>query len=174
MNEAYDHNSRDWMLWLKLAAFTLLCGGTVAVIIPALLLRWADGRAALGLGSAQYIGFLPLIVGIVFYLFCSIQLLVIGGGIPAPLDPTRRLIASGPYAMVRNPMYLAATLFFWGQAILMNSSVLVAYTLLMMLLYYLGWCGWRSPHWAVASARRTTTTARAYHDGCPRYETCAK
>jgi protein-S-isoprenylcysteine O-methyltransferase Ste14 len=127
---------RQLSLWLKLLVFLLFYVGGVAVGIPALLLWWANGRFTLGLGSMRYGGLILMIVGVVLYLACSIQLLLQGQGTPTPLEPTRLLIKSGPYAVVRNPMYLSAALFFSGQAILMDSAILAVYSLLMILVYH--------------------------------------
>lgn len=42
-----------------------------------------------------------------------------GRGTPAPWDPPRRLVVTGLYRWVRNPMYLGMTLFLIGEAILL-------------------------------------------------------
>jgi protein-S-isoprenylcysteine O-methyltransferase Ste14 len=128
----------DWKLLLKIAAFIVLYVGAVAAGIPALLLWWADGRFALGLGNARYIGVVPVIVSVGFYLYCTAHLAAHGKGIPAPFDPTQRLTVSGPYAVTRNPMYVAASLYFAGIAILFESGILAAFALMMMTAYYVG------------------------------------
>ncbi|MDF2771476.1 MAG: phospholipid methyltransferase [Geminicoccaceae bacterium] len=44
-----------------------------------------------------------------------------GGGTPVPFDPPERLVTSGPYAYVRNPMQLSATLVLIGWGALLGS-----------------------------------------------------
>jgi protein-S-isoprenylcysteine O-methyltransferase Ste14 len=152
-------------LWFKLLAFLLFYVGTVTLVVPTFLLWWADGRWSLGLRQVRYVGLLPLIGGIVLYLLCSIQLVVRGKGTPAPLEATSRLIESGPYAMVRNPMYLAAALFFLGQAILMDSGILLIYSSLMIFAYHLGVIWLEEP----ALARRFGARYAAYCARVPRW-----
>jgi protein-S-isoprenylcysteine O-methyltransferase Ste14 len=127
-----------WKLGLETIAFLVFYVGAVAAGIPALLMWWADRRLALGLGNVRYIGLVPLIVGICCYLYCATYLAAKGRGVPAPVDPTRRLIACGPYAIVRNPMYVAGACYFWGLAVLFDSGVLLAYALVITTAYYVG------------------------------------
>jgi protein-S-isoprenylcysteine O-methyltransferase Ste14 len=131
-------SATGWKLGLKTAAFVVLYVGTVAIGIPVLLVWLADGRWALGLGSARFFGIVPLIGGLITYLYCTAHLTGRGKGIPAPFDPTQRLVASGPYAMVRNPMYGAASLYFIGLAILLDAGVLLGYAAVMMTGYWVG------------------------------------
>jgi protein-S-isoprenylcysteine O-methyltransferase Ste14 len=98
----------------------------------------ADGRLALGLGGARFVGIVPMFGGLIAYLYCTAHLSGRGQGVPAPFDPTQHLVASGPYAIVRNPMYVAASLYFMGFAILFDSGILLGYALLMTTAY---WCG---------------------------------
>lgn len=50
-----------------------------------------------------------------------------GLGTPAPIYPTERLVVSGAYRHVRNPMYLAVLAIILGQAAMFGSSALLAY-----------------------------------------------
>jgi protein-S-isoprenylcysteine O-methyltransferase Ste14 len=152
-------------LWLKLLLFLLFFVGSIAIGIPILLLWWADGRLALGLGTLRYGGLMLMAAAIMLYLVCSIQLLIQGQGTPAPLEPTRLLIETGPYALVRNPMYLSAILFFSGQAILMDSGILALYSLLMLLIYYFAVIWLEEP----ALTRRFGALYTAYCTRVPRW-----
>lgn len=44
-----------------------------------------------------------------------------GGGTPVPFDPPKRLVTSGPYAYVRNPMQLSAALVMLGWGAILGS-----------------------------------------------------
>lgn len=50
-------------------------------------------------------------------LACVATFVVRGQGTPAPFDPPRVVVASGPYRWVRNPMYLGASLVLAGYAL---------------------------------------------------------
>ena len=41
-----------------------------------------------------------------------------GGGTPAPVAPTQRLVVEGPYRHVRNPIYVAVVAIILGQGLL--------------------------------------------------------
>jgi hypothetical protein len=51
---------------------------------------------------------------------------IVGDGTPLPLDPPQRLVVSGPYAFVANPMQLGAALILAGWGVLVGSSAVVA------------------------------------------------
>jgi protein-S-isoprenylcysteine O-methyltransferase Ste14 len=61
-----------------------------------------------------------------FALFCwCVGLFArIGKGTLAPWDPTRNLVAVGPYRFVRNPMIIGVALMLFGQALFRLSVVL--------------------------------------------------
>jgi protein-S-isoprenylcysteine O-methyltransferase Ste14 len=50
-----------------------------------------------------------------------------GRGTPAPIAPTERLVVTGPYRYVRNPMYLAVLAAIVGQALVLWQGVLLTY-----------------------------------------------
>ena len=64
------------------------------------------------------LGALPILIGLALMLWCVANFVVVGEGTPAPFDAPRRLVVSGPYRHVRNPMYVGGLLFLVGYALL--------------------------------------------------------
>ena len=62
-------------------------------------------------------GWIVIALGAAIALPCVWQFAWHGLGTPAPFDPPRRLVISGPYRWVRNPMYLGFGLALIGEAI---------------------------------------------------------
>jgi protein-S-isoprenylcysteine O-methyltransferase Ste14 len=60
-----------------------------------------------------------------------------GRGTPAPVLPTERLVATGPYRYVRNPMYVAVVAIIWGQGLLLGSSRVIVYGLAIWAAFHL-------------------------------------
>lgn len=117
------------MVALKTLIFTILVPGTVAGIVPWLLLQWS-GEAVMPPPSIWLIGLLPLLVGVVFYFWCAGAFTFTGKGTPAPIDAPVFLVREGPYQWVRNPMYLAVFSIIIGEAILFHSLLMAGYALL--------------------------------------------
>jgi protein-S-isoprenylcysteine O-methyltransferase Ste14 len=124
------------MVTLKTLIFTILAPGTVEGIVPWLLLRWS-GEAVMPSPSIWLIGLLPLLVGVILYLWCAGVFTFIGHGTPAPIDAPIFLVREGPYQWVRNPMYLAGLLTISGEAILFHSLLLISYALLLGIIVHL-------------------------------------
>ncbi len=80
--------------------------------IPSVILSRTDGwdvRPLAGLGDWRVlaaVAALPLALG----TWATVQFTDVGRGTPIPLDPPRRLVATGPYAYVRNPMQISGIL----------------------------------------------------------------
>jgi protein-S-isoprenylcysteine O-methyltransferase Ste14 len=117
------------MIPLKTLIFTVVVPGTVAGIIPWLLLQGA-GDVVPPIPSIWMIGLLPLLLGVGLYLWCAGAFTFIGKGTPAPIDAPKVLVIQGPYRLVRNPMYVAVLSVLIGEAILFRSFVLAGYALL--------------------------------------------
>jgi protein-S-isoprenylcysteine O-methyltransferase Ste14 len=118
------------MIALKTLLFSILVPGTVAFLIPWLLLRGSEGLV-LQIPSIWMIGLLPLLLGVGLYLWCAGAFTFIGKGTPAPIDAPQVLVIQGPYHWVRNPMYIAVLSIIIGEAILFRSFLLVGYALLV-------------------------------------------
>ena len=120
-------------LFLKVALFTVVMPGTFAVLLPILIAgeRAAAGGATLGLA----LGFLAL--GLSVYLRSAWDFAVFGNGTPAPIDAPKRLVTRGFYRYTRNPMYVAVLTVVLGWATLFGAAVLVAYAILLFVVFSL-------------------------------------
>ena len=68
-----------------------------------------------------------LAVGATFLIQAFARFVIDGLGTPAPIAPTQRLVVTGVYRHVRNPMYLAVTACIVGQGLLFGRLWLMAY-----------------------------------------------
>ncbi len=118
------------MVALKTLLFSILVPGTVAFVIPWLLLQGSSGLMLL-IPSVWMVGLLPLLLGVGLYLWCAGAFTFIGKGTPAPIDAPKVLVIEGPYQWVRNPMYVAVLSVVIGEAILFRSFLLAGYALLL-------------------------------------------
>jgi protein-S-isoprenylcysteine O-methyltransferase Ste14 len=59
-----------------------------------------------------------------------------GLGTPAPVAPPQRLVVTGLYRYVRNPIYVAVTSLIFGQGLLLGSMALLEYGLVVWLGFF--------------------------------------
>jgi protein-S-isoprenylcysteine O-methyltransferase Ste14 len=69
----------------------------------------------------QIASIIVLTLGLVLFIWCVSLFAKVGQGTLAPWDPTRKLVAVGPYRLVRNPMISGVTLLLIGQALFWGS-----------------------------------------------------
>lgn len=79
-------------------------------------------------------GWLLVGLGAPLALACVALFVWRGRGTPAPLEPPRELVATGPYRVVRNPMYEGASAVLCGAGLLLRSPALVLLALGFLLL----------------------------------------
>lgn len=83
------------------------------------------------------IGMLVAVAGALVVAACIGTFVTSGRGTPAPFDPPREFVATGPYRYVRNPMYLGAAATILGIGLLASSGALVALAGAFLLLLHL-------------------------------------
>jgi protein-S-isoprenylcysteine O-methyltransferase Ste14 len=109
-------------------AFFVVAPGTVVGVIPWLITRWEIPGSTPGWRTAQVLGVLLIVVGLIPVVHAFAQFAK-AGGTPMPLAPTERLVVNGFNRYVRNPMYVGLLIAILGQALLFGSPWLVLYAI---------------------------------------------
>ncbi|MFQ6111309.1 MAG: methyltransferase family protein [Nitrospinota bacterium] len=86
---------------------------------------------SLGLGALSHLGLIFFIPGTLLGLWCMGLLTPREGGTPAPYFPPRKLVLSGPYLYVRNPMILGNLTTILGEALYFDSLSILLYLIIL-------------------------------------------
>lgn len=117
--------------------FFLLAPGSVAFLLPWLILQWPDDPLWQDVAWTKGLGLAIGAVGLVALAECFARFALKGLGTPAPVAPTRHLVVSGLYRHVRNPMYVAVVAIILGWALWSGSAALFGYAALVWLFFTL-------------------------------------
>jgi protein-S-isoprenylcysteine O-methyltransferase Ste14 len=104
----------------------------VAGLVPWLLTSWRFDTPVFGWQATRWVGAFVLVASAGCLVHAFIRFVLDGLGTPAPVAPTERLVVTGAYRYVRNPMYLAVTGAILGQALLFGQMSLLAYAALFL------------------------------------------
>ena len=85
------------------------------------------------IGMVQMAGVIVTVSGSIIALWCVLVFAQSGRGTPIPLDPPRRLVVSGPYRFVRNPMALGVGVALAGVALFYESAQFLLAVVVFML-----------------------------------------
>lgn len=92
--------------------------------------RWFFGE----LHIVHPAGWIFVVLGFAITLFCMFEFAWRGRGTPAPFDPPRKLVVSGVYRYVRNPMYVGFVIALGGEAWLVARAD-IAYEILAFIAF---------------------------------------
>jgi protein-S-isoprenylcysteine O-methyltransferase Ste14 len=114
--------------------FLFIAPGTIAGLIPYWIAGWPrpDGPIVLTVAGA-----ILIVGGLLLLLECFARFALQGRGTPAPVAPPTKLVVTGPYRRVRNPMYVAVVAIILGQAALFGSLPLLVYAGVVWLGFHL-------------------------------------
>lgn len=132
-----DERARAWKavsLLLRSLTYGSLFVALLLVLLPARVLEWSGITRSVDIGAMQWMGATIVIGGAALAVWCVLTFSLVGRGTPAPFDPPRRLVVSGPYRWARNPMYLGAVAALMGAALFYESLALAGYGILFFAL----------------------------------------
>lgn len=112
---------------VRTITYATLFIGLVLVFVPAQILSRAGVPAPPDYGAAQLAGAAVTLAGGALALWSIVGFVRVGRGTPAPFDPPKRLVTSGPFAWIRNPMYAGAGTALAGAALFYQSWALLGY-----------------------------------------------
>jgi len=118
------------------AIFLVIAPGTLAVYVPWTFTRWRMAPPLFGFPSLRILGGLMIAAGLPVLLDSFARFAIQGLGTPAPVAPPQRLVVTGLYRYVRNPMYVAVTSLIFGQGLLLGSMALLEYGLVVWLGFF--------------------------------------
>ena len=115
----------------------ILCIWSITLILLPYLIEVSFGRTMdFSKGMMLSVGIILLIIFSIIGVASSIAIVKEGQGTPLPMDQTNRLVTTGPYKYIRNPMAVAGI----GQgisiSIMLNSWPILAYSLLGGILWH--------------------------------------
>lgn len=90
--------------------------------------RWIVGNGAFE--NQRPVGWIVIALGVVIAFGCAVEFAWRGIGTPAPFDPPRRLVITGLYRWMRNPMYAGLGVLLLGEGITFPRLTI---TMLMMI-----------------------------------------
>ena len=97
--------------------FLVVAPGTLVVLIPFWISGWRLAPPLLGFVGFRVLGALLMAVGLPVLLDSFARFALQGLGTPAPITPPERLVVTGLYRHLRNPIYVALPLLIVGQAL---------------------------------------------------------
>jgi protein-S-isoprenylcysteine O-methyltransferase Ste14 len=125
--------------------FLVLAPGTVVGLVPWWLSRWERRPPLLGFAPFRAVGAVLLAAGAVALLESFARFAWRGRGTPAPVAPPARLVVTGLYRHVRNPMYVGILSAVLGQALLLGDPKVVGWGLVLWLAFHLFVVGYEEP-----------------------------
>jgi protein-S-isoprenylcysteine O-methyltransferase Ste14 len=121
-----------WRLVASLL-FLVLAPGTVVGLVPYWLTGWRVDKPFLGAPILRVAGTALVCAGLASLLDSFARFVFVGLGTPAPIAPPTRLVVSGQYRYVRNPMYVGVLLIQVGTIVWFGTLAQAVYWLFLFI-----------------------------------------
>jgi len=153
-------------------AGTLFCALLVlflSTVVPFRIVASEAPAARLPIGTLRLAG-LPLIgLGVLGYLFCLLNFILVAKGTPLPGFAQEHLMVNGLYRLVRNPMYLSWFLILLGEALHFRSLNLCLYLLVWILFFHFKVVAFEEPALRAQYGESYLRYCRSVHRWLPRF-----
>jgi protein-S-isoprenylcysteine O-methyltransferase Ste14 len=118
------------------ALFFIVAPLMLAGIIPWWVTQWEFRPAFFHVDLTRFLGGILIILGAPGIVDSFARFALEGLGTPAPIAPTQKLVVTGLYRHVRNPIYIAVVAVILGQALLFGDRRLLWYGALLWLFFH--------------------------------------
>ncbi len=118
------------------ALFFVIAPLMLVGFIPWWVTQWEFRPAFFGIDLTRILGVMLIIVGAPGVVDSFARFALEGLGTPAPIAPPQKLVVTGLYRYVRNPIYIAVVAVVFGQALLFGDSRLLWYGALLWLFFH--------------------------------------
>ena len=122
---------------LKTLLWSVFVPGTLTTLVPYFILRLSPESFSLNLSGFRYVGIIPILFGALIYFWGAWDFTFVGKGTPAPFDAPKKVVATGAYQFVRNPMYVACVSVLIGEAIFFESAALLIYAFVLFFIFHI-------------------------------------
>jgi protein-S-isoprenylcysteine O-methyltransferase Ste14 len=121
--------------WASLGSlvFFIVAPGTILGLVPWSLTHWRIGPPFFGIEALRWVGVALIVLGLLPLLSSFARFTWDGLGTPAPIAPPTRLVVTGFYRRVRNPIYIALLTILLGEALLFGDAQVAVWGVLFWL-----------------------------------------
>ena len=119
------------------ALFFVIAPGTLTILLPYAFTGFRLGPAFLDSEALRLFGALLAALGFVPLIESFLRFALKGLGTPAPIAPPTKLVVSGFYRYVRNPMYVGVVATVMGEALFFASRALLLEALFLALGFHI-------------------------------------
>ena len=124
--------------WAALGSllFFVIAPGTLAVYIPWSITDWHMQPAFLGLDALRFVGAAFVLLGSIAIVESFVRFVWKGFGTPAPVAPPIKLVVTGFYRRVRNPIYVGLIAIAFGDALIFGDERMLIYAAILWLFFH--------------------------------------
>jgi protein-S-isoprenylcysteine O-methyltransferase Ste14 len=118
------------------ALFFVIAPLVLAGFVPWWVTQWEFRPAFFGVDLTRILGGILIIVGVPGVVDSFARFALEGLGTPAPIAPPQKLVVTGLFRYVRNPIYIAVVAVILGQALLFGDPRLLWYGAILWLFFH--------------------------------------
>ena len=124
--------------WAALGSllFFVIAPGTIVGLVPWSIAGWRLRPAFFGFEALRLAGAALVLLGLIVLVEFFARFVWKGFGTPAPIAPPTKLVMTGFYRRVRNPIYVGLVTIVFGEALILGDDRLVVYAAILWLLFH--------------------------------------